>query len=131
MPRDTRSIKERLTDARTLEKQEPQDAIKEYKAIISSDPLNSDAYNRLMILYRKQNDYKSELATIQQAIKSFEKEVAESQREWKANHKKSVSLSRKLAKALGLITEKGLPIYENPQVHLWRKREVTVRKRLA
>jgi len=40
---------------------------------LKKDPLHTDAYDRLMIIYRKEKDYKKELSVINSGIKVFEK----------------------------------------------------------
>ncbi|MFC6101646.1 hypothetical protein [Olivibacter domesticus] len=106
------------------------DAIKNYIAAIKADPLLARAYNRLMILYRKQKEYKKEMAIIKQAIGAYEKEIKADQQAWKKANSKSARLNTNLAKAMGLLDDKGLPVYEYPQVGTWRKRMETVRKKL-
>jgi len=106
------------------------DAIKNYIAAIKADPLLARAYNRLMILYRKQKEYKKEMAIIKQAIGAYEKEIKEDQQAWKKANSKSARLNLNLAKAMGLLDDKGLPVYEYPQVMTWRKRMETVGKKL-
>jgi tetratricopeptide (TPR) repeat protein len=106
------------------------DAIKKYTAAIKADPLLARAYNRLMILYRKQKEYKKEMAIIKQAIGAYEKEIKEDQQAWKKANSKSARLNLNLAKAMGLLDDKGLPVYEYPQVMTWRRRMETVRKKL-
>jgi|GEM_PF-3260256 len=118
MRRNTGSIKERFFKARLLEKQEDlQGAAEIYKGILSSDAFNTDAYNRLMIIYRRQRKYRDELAIIRQAIRSFKQKAATAQQEWKRENRKAAMISRELAQSLGLLAG-----YEDPQVTLWRKR---------
>ena len=58
-----KSKNELLKDARLQELEgKTEDAIKSYNLVISKDPLQAGAYNRLMILYRKLKEYKKELA---------------------------------------------------------------------
>lgn len=40
-------------------------------------------------------------------------------------------LSQNLARALGLMADKGLPQYEDPQILAWRKRLVVVEKAIG
>lgn len=124
-------IKDLMTNADTLALEgRIADAIKNYIAAIKADPLLARAYNRLMILYRKQKEYKKEMAIIKQAIGAYEKEIKEDQQAWKKANSKSARLNLNLAKAMGLLDDKGLPVYEYPQVMTWRKRMETVRKKL-
>src|SRR5690606_30038254 len=99
-------------------------------AIITKDKLNVDAYNRLMVLFRKQKDYKKEHQIIKKALLAFENEIKENQREWKKTNRKSADLSENLAKALGLLDNLGDPIYDDPQMMTWRKRLRVVEQKL-
>ena len=67
------AIKKIIEEADNAEKKEHIPlAIKDYEEAIKKDPLREKAYDRLMILYRKEKDYKSELRLINAGIKSFE-----------------------------------------------------------
>ncbi len=126
-----KSKNELLKEARLQELDgKPEDAIKSYNQVISKDPLQVGAYNRLMILYRKLKDYKKELAVIKQAIAAYEKDIKEDQLSWKKANTKSAKLSLSLAKSMGLLNDKGLPVYEDPQILTWRKRQETVQKKI-
>lgn len=125
------SIKERLESARDLERQDNYaEALIRYRGIIRSDLLNTQAYNRMMIIYRRQKKYDAELKVIRQAIGAYEEAVASSQRAFGDRDNASAALSRKLAQSLGLLNDKGLPIYEEPHIVAWRKREGVTLKRL-
>jgi len=126
-----KSKNELLREARSQELEgKIKDAIKSYKLLISKDPLQAGAYNRLMILYRKLKEYKSELAIIKQAIAAYEKDIKDDQQTWKKANSKSARLSLSLAKSMGLLNDKGLPVYEEPQIMTWRKRMETVKKKI-
>jgi len=125
------SINAQLKRARSLESEgSTEEAIKDYRAIITKDKLNVDAYNRLMVLFRKQKDYKKEHQIIKKALLAFENEIKENQREWKKTNRKSADLSENLAKALGLLDNLGDPIYDDPQMMTWRKRLRVVEQKL-
>ena len=125
------SINAQLKRARSLESDGcTEEAIKDYRAIITKDRLNVDAYNRLMVLFRKQKDYKKEHQIIKKALYAFEKEIKENQREWKKTNRKSADLSENLAKALGLLDNLGDPVYDDPQMMTWRKRLRVVEQKL-
>ncbi|MDF2476181.1 MAG: hypothetical protein K0S24_1664 [Sphingobacterium sp.] len=125
------SINAQLKRARSLESDGcTEEAIKDYRAIITKDRLNVDAYNRLMVLFRKQKDYKKEHQIIKKALHAFEKEIKENQREWKKTNRKSADLSENLAKALGLLDNLGDPVYDDPQMMTWRKRLRVVEQKL-
>lgn len=123
--------KTRMDEARQLEKEgKSADALKIYRALARRKPLNADAYSRMMVILRKQKKYEAELETIQQAIAAAEKAIASNQEAFDDKDRDSAALSRKLAKSLGLLNEEGLPVYEEPQLRAWRKRETVVEKRL-
>ncbi|CAM3449150.1 hypothetical protein [Sphingobacterium prati] len=125
------SINAQLKRARSLESEgSTEEAIKDYRAIITKDKLNVDAYNRLMVLFRKLKDYKKEHQIIKKALLAFENEIKENQREWKKTNRKSADLSENLAKALGLLDNLGDPIYDDPQMMTWRKRLRVVEQKL-
>lgn len=102
-------------------------AIKAAQLIIKSHPSNDKAYNRLMILYRKQRNYREELKTINKAIKTFE-EIFNKKQTVHSSQVKSISLS--LAKALGLADKKGNSIYQKGELTKWKKRKLLVQKKL-
>ncbi|WP_333863619.1 tetratricopeptide repeat protein [Sphingobacterium sp.] len=121
-----KSKNELLKDARLQELEgKTEDAIKSYNLFISKDPSQAGAYNRLMILYRKLKEYKKELAIINQAIAAYEKDFKDDQQTWKKANSKSARLSLSLAKSMGLLNDKGLPVYEESQIISWRKRMET------
>jgi len=123
--------KTRMDEARRLEKEgKSADALKIYRALARRKPLNADAYSRMMVILRKQKKYEAELETIQQAIAAAEKAIASNQEAFDDKDRDSAALSRKLAKSLGLLNDEGLPVYEEPQLRAWRKREAVVEKRL-
>jgi len=79
-----------------------------------------------MIVYRKLKDYKRELELIDRGIKAYEDY-------YKSNVKKSkkvIELSSKLAKSVGLIDKKGNTTYDPEPIGKWKKRRLTVVKRL-
>ncbi|QIH33457.1 tetratricopeptide repeat protein [Sphingobacterium sp. DR205] len=126
------SLKELVEQGLSLEKEgKAKEAVKSYSAAIKRAPTYSAAYNRLMILFRRQKEYKKEIDLIGQALQSYEQEIADERQRWEKDHSGSADISLKLAKSMGLINEKGLPVHEEPQVLAWRKRLETARKKLA
>lgn len=131
MAANKKSKKELLKEARSQELEgKTNEAIKSYSLVISKDPLEAKGYNRLMILYRKLKEHKKELAIIKQAIGAYEKDIKDDQLTWKKANTKSAKLSLNLAKSMGLLNDKGLPVYEEPQIMTWRKRMETVQKKI-
>lgn len=93
-------------------------AIETYEQILTIDSLSEDAYNRLMILYRKLKDKKKEAAIINKGIKAFEKHYKSK----KSKSKKVSAVSEKLNKALGLTDKKGNTTYDPEPIATWKKR---------
>jgi hypothetical protein len=100
-------------------------AIEEYEKVLKSDPLNENAYNRLMILYRKMKAVKKELNTINTAIRAYEQFY----KSRSSKSKKIIDISSKLNKAVGLLDKKGQRIYEPEPIAGWRKRKDMLEKR--
>lgn len=94
--------------------------------LLKKDHLQDEAYDRLMIVYRKLKDYRKELAVIDRGIKAFENyyysKVSKS--------KKVDEISNKLAKSIGLIDKKGNSTYDPEPIDKWKKRRMVVEKRL-
>lgn len=106
------------------------EAARQYEKILKSNPIHIDANNRLMIVYRKLKEYKKEFALIIKAISAHEKRIEENQRQWIKEHSKMATLSRPLAKSLGLLTTKGLPVQENELLDRWKRRKAILSKKL-
>ena len=101
-------------------------SIKDYAEIIKRDPLREKAYDRLMILYRKEKDYKSELRLINTGIKTFEAFYKSK----KTGSKKIAEISKKLNRSFGFTDKKGNAVYDPEPIARWKKRKVTVEKRI-
>ncbi len=126
------SLKELIEQGLSLEKEGKfKEAIQSYSAAIKRAPTYSAAYNRLMILFRRQKEYNKEIDLINQALQSYEQEIVNDRQQWEKDHSGSADISLKLAKSMGLINEKGLPVHEDPQVLAWRKRLETAQKKLV
>ncbi|MBC9933491.1 tetratricopeptide repeat protein [Chitinophaga qingshengii] len=115
-----------------LEKQhETEKAIQQYLDIVKKDPLNAAAYNRLMVLYRKQKAPRKEMSIITEAIKAYEDNVKAEQTAWAKQNRKAASISRELVKALGLTDKKGMPVNQPAQVVTWKRRKENLQQKLA
>jgi len=99
-----------------------------YKDVIKIDPHNETAYNRLMIVYRKQKEWNKEWQTAKKAISSFEDMYAETAKT--RNNKKISRLSNSLLKLTGLADKKGKPIYQPGPLAKWKRRKSTLDKKL-
>ena len=101
-----------------------------YGEAIKIEPSNEFAYERLMIIYRKQKQYKQELAIINSAIDFFENHHENKSIDLFSSNKKIVQLSNALMKKVGLKDKKGKSLYYPEPVARWHKRKQTVEKKL-
>jgi tetratricopeptide (TPR) repeat protein len=109
------------------EKTDPVAAVKTYEAILKKDDLNINAYNRLMILYRKQKEYKKEAALIKKAIAAY---GAFYKKHQPSHSKKIISLSKALAKSTGLTGRSGKALYDPEPIAGWKKRLENLKKKM-
>ena len=123
-PTTTKDLLEKAKEAEAA--QEFEQAASIYEQILKQDNLKDEAYDRLMIVYRKLKDYKKELEVIDRGIKVFEdfynSKVTKS--------KKVIEISNKLAKSFGLIDKKGNHIYDPEPIGKWKRRRLVVEKKL-
>ncbi len=132
MAKEKVALKSRMEEARQLEKEgKNADALKIYRALTRRKHLNAEAYSRMMVILRKQKKYAAELGVIQRATAAAEKAIAANRQALDVKDPESAAIGRKLATSLGLLDDEGLPVYEEPQLAAWRKREAVVEKRLA
>lgn len=115
-----------------LNKEQPKtdplaDEIKALEQMIRHHPSNEKAYSRLMMIYRKQQEYKKELKVINLAIKTFEELFSRKQPAYNPRIK---ALSKALSKATGLADKKGNSLYEKGELAKWKRRKATVLKKL-
>ena len=121
------SINELMSNANEAEKSDSSSAIEIYNDILKKDPLQTHAYDRLMIIYRKEKNYKKELAVINSGIKTFENFYKTSA----GNPSKKIrDLSEKLNKAFHLVDKKGVPVYNPEPMERWEKRKVVVERKI-
>jgi len=98
-----------------------------YEQVIKNDPIHQAAYDRLMIIYRKQKLYRKEWQVINKGIKAFEalhKPAAKG-----AKGKRIQEISEKLLKFTGLADKKGNHLYDPEPIGRWKKRRTVVEKR--
>ncbi|MCF6407339.1 bacterial transcriptional activator domain-containing protein [Chitinophaga filiformis] len=105
-------------------------AITLYQQAVKNDPLQEQAWQRLMILHRKQKDYAGELKIINLALKAYETHSREVQQQWLQKNKKAAPLIKSLAKSLGLMNTSGVMIDHNPILDKWNHRKEWVKARL-
>jgi hypothetical protein len=110
-----------LSQGKQLEGQEEwADAEKVYLKKIEGRPYDEVAYNRLMIVYRKQKKYDEEVKFIKKSIKTFQewfKETSELN-----GSRKVATISKSLQKTLG--------VQEREPIAAWSRRLLVLEKRL-
>jgi tetratricopeptide (TPR) repeat protein len=120
-----------FTEARELERQgETDEALALYKQIVNNDPVAEAAWQRLMILHRKQKDYAGELKIINLALRTFEDHARQEQKQWLQENRKVARVAKSLAQSLGFMNKKGVIIDDNPVLEKWRQRKEWVTARL-
>jgi hypothetical protein len=96
----------------------------------TEDPL---PYDRLMIYYRKQKEYKKELQVINRALKIFGEQLKRQSNRIVAAARSRLSvkrLSEKLGKSVGLMDKKGNVSYVPEPLARWMKRKQTVQNKI-
>jgi hypothetical protein len=116
-----------LNEARQLEEEDKQEAIKEYKKIALSYPVNEKAYDRLMILFRQLKSPKDEIYWIDKAIGQFEKRFKKPA--IRSNSRIAI-LSKSILSSTGLTDKSGNALYRPEPVGRWQKRKDLLLKRL-
>lgn len=122
------SINELMAKANEAEKSDTSSAIELYKQILKKDSLQKNAYDRLMIIYRQEKNYKKELSVINSGIKTFEKFYKTALGK---PSKKISDISEKLNKAFQLVDKKGNSLYNPEPIDKWQKRKEVVEKKIA
>ena len=112
------SLKKTIEEENEAEEKDTSVAIKDYEEAIKLNPLAEKAYDRLMIIYRKEKDYKNELRIINAGIKSFEN-----------FYRSKKSRSKKIA-SFGFTDKKGNAVYDPEPIARWKKRKATVEKKI-
>lgn len=95
-----------------------------------TDPL---PYDRLMIYYRKQKEYKKELQLINRALKVFGDQIKRQGNQLFSVAKSRTTvkkLSEKFSKLSGLIDKKGNPNFLPEPLARWTKRKHTVEQKI-
>ena len=108
------------------EKEDFGTAIKEYEEAIKKNALAEKAYDRLMILYRKEKNYKKEFRIITAGIKAFESFYKSK----KSRSKKIADISQKLNRSFGFTDKKGNSLYDPEPIARWKKRKEVVEKKI-
>ena len=108
---------------------EIKEAAEIYEKLIRKNPLDEYAYNRLMIIYRKNKEYKKEKVVIDKAIKAFQQLHSESMKLSATSRVKA--LSKAILKATGLADKTtGKLLYEREPLYSWKKRRELILKKI-
>ncbi|HEX3079056.1 MAG TPA: hypothetical protein VHQ04_01275 [Puia sp.] len=115
-----------LDEAGEMEKQDKEEAVKEYKKIAAVYPLNEKVYDRLMILYRQLKMPGDELIWINKAIRTFEEKFKTAAAKPSA---KVASISKSLIRSMGLADKKGKSYYLPEPIARWTRRKELLQKK--
>jgi len=125
------SYKDLITRAQEGENNDHFDeATKLYSEAITLEPSYEFPYDRLMIIYRKQKNYKEELKIINEGINFFKQQHENKQKELTGSNKKIIQLSNALMKSVALKDKKGRNNYYPEPVPKWEKRKKMVERKL-
>ena len=115
--------KQQFDSALALEKSgDPQGALKLYGKSVTTDPSNSHAWNRQMIIYRKNKSKDEEVKLIKTAISEYQSTVQSRQEEWLKEHRQKADSTRELASLLGMLEPSGLPKKYDKILEQWQTR---------
>src|SRR4051795_962329 len=104
-----KDLAKRAKDAESKENFE--EAIKLYQEAMKTEPSDELPYNRLMIIFRKQKNYKEELKVINEGISFFQEQHESKQKNLITSNKKIIQLSNTFMKSVGLKDKKGKNTY--------------------
>jgi tetratricopeptide (TPR) repeat protein len=125
------SYKDLIKKAEEAEDNEQLDeAIKLYSEAMKVEPSYELPYDRLMVIYRRQKNYKEELKIINEGIRFFSEQHENKQKEMVGANKKIAQLSNALMKSVGLKDKKGKNVYYPEPIPKWQKRKQVVEKKL-
>lgn len=123
-------IEERNNEARDAEQEGKLDkAIKLYEQNIKEDYADEFAFERLMIIYRKQKEYKHELRVINRGIELFQRNLREHLKQTLSRHidgKKLEQLSNAILKKTG---SKKQELHFPDPIDKWMKRREIVEEK--
>ncbi|RDC55163.1 hypothetical protein DU508_18615 [Pedobacter chinensis] len=105
-------------------------ATKLYQKAVYTDPSNSHAWNRQMVLYRKSKTKEDEVKLIRMAIIEYKKAIEAQQQDWLTTNRAKVDSTRELAKVLGLLEPNGLPRRGDSILEKWQTRLYLLEYRL-
>jgi len=112
---------------------QPEDDITLYEQQTKKGVIDPFPYDRLMIHYRKQKEYKKELDLLNHALRVFGDQLKKQEGQLLKNAKSRTAikkLSDKISKSSGLTDKKGNPNYLPEPLAHWTKRKQTVQRKL-
>jgi len=110
-----------------------QEDIQEFEALVKTGEADPHPYERLMIHYRKQKNYKEELRVINKAIKVFADQLSRQETAMFKGAKSRTTiqkLSSQISRSAGLTDKKGKPNYLPEPLAKWEKRKQTVEEKI-
>ena len=102
-------------------------AAKLYERLIKSHRFNEHNYNRLLMIYRKNKDFKNELRILDTGIKAFQEFYMPFAT---GKDRTVINLSKKLNVLIGLTDRKGKSLADREPIAKWKKRKEVVLKKL-
>jgi len=97
-------------------------ALKSYRKSATTDPANSHAWNRQMVLLRKTKSKEDEVRLIKLAIAEYRKAQETKQQDWLKENQAKADSTRELANVLGLLEPTGLPKSDGTVIGKWQTR---------
>jgi len=97
-------------------------ALKLYQKSAMTDPANSHAWNRQMVLLRKTKSKEDEVKLIKLAIAEYQKSHETKQQDWLKENRAKADSTRELARVLGLLEPTGLPKRDDTIIEKWQTR---------
>jgi len=110
-----------------------QEDIQEFEALVKTGEADPHPYERLMIHYRKQKNYKKELRVINKAIKVFTDQLSRQQTAMFKGAKSRTTIQKvslQISRSVGLTDKKGNPNYLPEPLAKWEKRKHTVEEKM-
>jgi tetratricopeptide (TPR) repeat protein len=107
-------------------------AISLYEKEVAKGSDDAFPYQRLLIIYHKQKDYKSEMRVLKKGIAVFTALLKEKQQQafGKKRSRKLVEMSRKIAQKIGLLDKKGEHVLLPEPLNKWTTRKKMVERKL-
>src|ERR1051326_2333258 len=105
-------------------------AVRFYEQNIKEDYADKISFERLMIIYRKQKEYKEELRGIKRGIEVFQKNMKERVKHSLARHVSDKKLEQLSSAILKITGQKKEEVHFPDPVDKWLKRKEIVEKKL-